>query len=595
MVNSTTLPLPTGGINISDSHLAISDTQARRMDNLIINTTSMESIRPNEGYEAKVTRVGSWSVTDDIYVYRKKDGTIQYMFGYNGQVHYSTSKYGVLMTIDHSWTTGYRLFFCQFQDNLYIFNGHDTNMVWDGTNLRQMGITPPANAPTLSSITPAGTDVRYYYYTYYNSADDIESNPSPSVSTVVATPGRDGGSVSVTVEASTDTQVDKIRIYRTGFGIVTPKLAMEIDNITGTYIDVSIEENVVLDDDLETDHDTPQPFKYAIVQNNRMMCWGVPGADDELWISNEFEGEYYPILPFYEQQIIKSGGPVVVNPGDGSGIVSVVPWGGAVIVLKHNAAYRVQETEIGFYGYQSISIPGCIAERSAILTTFGLVYLTDSGFILLDSDEALTRIGDLVSNWTCNITDFSSVASIAYRGLYITSFKVGSNWYSMTFNPEKGWQGNNTATVGSCYFNDINILMAGSVNEDFAYIEECQLDKYGSITTRDIHPALNIKYQDKGREYYENFYSRIREVRITGETIGRVSDQNLTLNIYDGEDKLLDTNTFVFPANGTVCVGIASEAMARYISFEIVGTITRPIRISGIRPTVEQIGYGWGE
>lgn len=595
MISIDTLPMPTSGVNISDSPVALSDDQARSMDNMMISTMSMESIRPNEAFVAKVPRDSAWDVTDDIYVYRKRSGDIQYIFAYNGNVYYSATKYGGLHTIPHTWTKGHRISVIAFNDNLYIFNGYDANMVWNGSTVRLMGITPPETAATLSNPSPVGTDARGYYYTYYNSTSKIESNESPVAYITTATAGREGGTVDIDVTASTDTQVDKIRIYRTGFGLVTPKLAQEVSNISATITDDSVEDIIVVGNSLEFDHDVPQPFLKGILQNNRLMCWGVPGADDEVWISNEFEPEYFPILPFYDSQIIKSGGPIIVNPGDGSGVMAVVPWGGSVIALKRNAAYRIQETEVGFYGYQSMSIPGCVAGDSAKMTVFGLVYLSDSGFVLLDENESIQRIGDPIANWTCNIGDYSKVSAASYRGMYVVSFKIGASWYSVTFNIQRGWQGSNTGMIASCYFNDINILLAGCVNETFAYIEECQIDKFGSVPSKNSHRSIRMRYQDKAREYFPNFYSRIREIRIGGETIGRIGDQVLTLNVYDGNDILLDSNEFIFPVSGSVNVGIGGEAMSRFLSFEIVGYITRPIRISAVRPTVEQIGYGWGE
>lgn len=594
MIVSPIIKFPQQGVNISDTPINIGDDQAQALDNLINSGASLESIRPPDTFSASAILTPG-RTTDDILVYAKRTGLVQYLFACEGKVYYSSSKYGTRLDTGYSGTGKIQLI--QFNDYVYIMDGVGSNYVWDGSNLRGMGIDAPTAAPTGNATSGlTGTDSRDYYYTYYNSTDDIESNPSPKLTISDCKLGLAGGSADIDVTASSDSQVDKIRIYRTGWGIVAPRLAKEVANTSGTYVDTSTEATVVTDQELEFDHDKPPTLNYAMVMNNRMFAWGDPSADDIVYISNEYNAEYMPILPFFDQQIIKSGGPIEIAPGSGSEIINVVPWGGAAIAFKGDNAYRIQETEIGFYGYQSMSIPGAVGPDAMSMIPEGLIYLTDTGFVLLNSSEQIEHIGDAVFNYSTNITDYDSVAAVTYKGMYIVSFINGHTWKSLTYRYGIGWYGTNDTMIGSCYFvYRSNILYAGRV-DGFGGILELQIDKLGNVLGRNVHSGVDVKYKDKAREYFPSFYSRMRECRIAGETIGRIEDQSdFTLNVYDENDTLLSSTDFTIPKSGSTVVGVDNQANARYLAFEIEGRATRPIRISWVQPVVEQIGQGRSE
>ena len=73
-----------------------------------------------------------------------------------------------------------------------------------------------------------------YVYTYYNSVDGAESAPSALSEELDLT---NGGTVTLTMTASPDTQVDKIRIYRLGNNLTNFSLVEEISGTTIVYID----------------------------------------------------------------------------------------------------------------------------------------------------------------------------------------------------------------------------------------------------------------------------------------------------------------------------------------------------------------------
>lgn len=146
----------------------------------------------------------------------------------------------------------------------------------DGKNWVNMWIEPPQEAPevTKGEDYPDGDETPYgfygegfyYCYTYYNSTDGNESAPSPYFS------GEDGNGINigsvigekpnehwvkgralVSVKASKDSQIDKIRIYRQGGGLINMQLTKEVENKTEVYIDNSTADTVTqINQQLET-------------------------------------------------------------------------------------------------------------------------------------------------------------------------------------------------------------------------------------------------------------------------------------------------------------------------------------------------------
>ena len=94
-----------------------------------------------------------------------------------------------------------------------------------GVSLRQI---------TVATIVSGLTSDYQYFYTYVNSLTGQESALSP-ISSVISVLNQ-GVNLS-NLEASTDTQVDKKRIYRTGGTLTTINFIAEIDNATTTYQD----------------------------------------------------------------------------------------------------------------------------------------------------------------------------------------------------------------------------------------------------------------------------------------------------------------------------------------------------------------------
>lgn len=126
--------------------------------------------------------------------------------------------------------------FFVLKDVLYMCNGVNGNLKYDGTNVWNMGIAAPGSAPTAAS-GGAGVLTGAYSYkvTFYNSTLGHESNPSAASNTFTAASNQ----INLTgIPTSADTQVNQRRLYRTTTGGgVWQFLATISDNTTTTYTD----------------------------------------------------------------------------------------------------------------------------------------------------------------------------------------------------------------------------------------------------------------------------------------------------------------------------------------------------------------------
>lgn len=85
-----------------------------------------------------------------------------------------------------------------------------------------------------SYFVPSLQGIYQYQYTYYNSADGTESGPCVFSHEIALT---NTGFARIQVVASSDPQVDKIRLYRVGGNLTTSTLVTELSNSSTWYTD----------------------------------------------------------------------------------------------------------------------------------------------------------------------------------------------------------------------------------------------------------------------------------------------------------------------------------------------------------------------
>lgn len=123
-----------------------------------------------------------------------------------------------------------------------------------------------------TTITYLPDGIYQYCYTYYNSLDGTESKPSPYSSEIEV----NSESINISIVASTDPQVDKIRLYRLGGNLTTMSLVEELDNATTTYVDELGDTNIA-GDVLASDSYGQAPAELKYLTSHNAMFFGAVG------------------------------------------------------------------------------------------------------------------------------------------------------------------------------------------------------------------------------------------------------------------------------------------------------------------------------
>lgn len=580
--------IPVLGINNTDPTREIDIRQAVVLRNMRPVGMAMESVR---GWRNSLGSVSfnrlAVAQTDDAVVYRKKDGTIQYLFAHGGRVYAAPSLYGEPEDIGYVGTATARIQLVQFREQVFILNGVDANKKYDGVHVWNMGIAAPTVAATLQAVGGATPSNKDYYYTWYNSTDETESDPSAK--STLAT----GTSPTIRVKGSSDLQVDKVRLYRTGSGITVPRLAKEIANPGDVDLDIvddTADSTVAQGEALRWDRTKPPVLSYAILHNNRLFCMGDPDNPDTIWVSGEGEPQYMPILPMLDKADAISGGPIEVRAGDGQDLVGLASWGGMLIAFKSQNAYRIMESEVGFYSYQAMPIHGCIARRSVQMTAAGLVWLTAHGWMLLDSNETQVAIGDPIRATSDLVIDPESVASGLSNGVYVCSFSVfgETERKGLTYVPAQGWQGVHDLPFSSFYEDVDGRLYCGRT-------DQAGIALYNSWATG-LRPGpeiqdmpVDVEWADGARDYgAPGRYKRMLKARIYGRVLATSRrTETLYFEVLDDTGTLLSSTAFSLGIDGEAEVGVDSAACAEFLQWRIRGTVNRPIQIHRVLPKVE--------
>jgi hypothetical protein len=122
----------------------------------------------------------------------------------------------------------------EYHQNLYFTNTDGAKKLLKTGEEYPLGITKPS---VTLSVTVSGSGPLIgtftYVYTYYNTKDGTESNPCAPSNEVTA----NNNAIAIPLVASTESQVDKIRVYRVGGNQLNYTLVSEVANSTTTFTD----------------------------------------------------------------------------------------------------------------------------------------------------------------------------------------------------------------------------------------------------------------------------------------------------------------------------------------------------------------------
>jgi hypothetical protein len=283
------------------------------------------------------------------------------LFGTDGQAAGGTLAYnngGSASSIKASLSGTARPSGVSVNDLFFLFNGTDAPVVYDGTNERQMGITAPTNAATVSMTTGGSLNQNANYlwtYTYYNSTTGAESSPAPlSASTATGT----NTQADLTLTAGSATTADTIRIYRTNANgqvfFLDGTNAINDTSYSSTIADSALGDELELDNSRVTLFDSAPD--YPQVCDNRMFV-----RTDVNEIRYSKVGQSGPMPESFQAHAFV---PTLGVQGNSDRIVGIAKAGSTPIVLKERSIGALRKrgiqdltlaTDSVYFDYEELS------------------------------------------------------------------------------------------------------------------------------------------------------------------------------------------------------------------------------------------------
>jgi hypothetical protein len=248
--------------------------------------------------------------------------------------------------------------FCVLNDQLYLFNGVDTDIRYDGTTAYNRSIVAPTVTATETHSSGTGLSATYgfqYLYTYYNNSLGNESNPNPTLST--STGVFTNKAVTLTVKCSADPQVNKINIYRTTDGGGLPLYCGQVANIVGTgtttFVDTFSDASLGIAIDYTGNGVAPTSMLAKIYKG---VLVTVPKNSSRIWFSKPNKPGAVDPDDFRD-----------LDPNDGSYITGLKRMLSMIVAFKGNSIWNGSGDDRSTFTFtRSVSDIGCIASKSIV-------------------------------------------------------------------------------------------------------------------------------------------------------------------------------------------------------------------------------------
>jgi len=337
---------------LSPSQIKLKDLPRKPggLHNLKVN--SYGQLVKRKGYSKyNVTSIGSGHKITGLHrFYKQSTSSKEFLCSWNTDI-YKLPDTGdhVAASIKSGLTADKDTYFCDFFNHCYFLNGANGVFKYDLTNVRTVGITPPAAKPTgvaQGSGGSLGAGDYKFAYTYVDE-DGYESNLSP-VSDAITCVAND--SIVLTIVNSSDAKVTKRRIYRTSVNGAIYYYDGEVaDNTTTTYTSTIADD--ALGSEAATDHTAPEATSHLIAKRRNKLYLAY---NDYLYPSHTSDVEYFPAL-------------WRIRTGNSQKITGLLEQLTALPVATEDSIERLVGTdEDNFEFKNSYSTEGCVAIRSYV-------------------------------------------------------------------------------------------------------------------------------------------------------------------------------------------------------------------------------------
>ena len=223
------------GLNLKQAPWLIQDNESVTMENCDLWTRRGSVLGRQLSRKLNATPLVGRII--NLYRWVKSDGT-SYLIaqtddGNVSRVYYSTDNV-IFYLLAVGCNAGYRVNLVDYEDWLYFLDFNDTPMRWDGiNNPTQWGIVAPETAPVVADSGAGLLTGTYTWKVVYVNTEGTRSPNSP-----VSLPlDLSGGTATLILPVSPDSQVKKKEIYRQGGLLTDYYLVVTIDNSLASYID----------------------------------------------------------------------------------------------------------------------------------------------------------------------------------------------------------------------------------------------------------------------------------------------------------------------------------------------------------------------
>ena len=290
------------------------------------------------------------------------------------------------VTMHTGLTAGHKCTFAVLNDKLFISNGFDDVLVYDGTHTYEMG------APLAKNLGAAGVLTGAYYYAITYEKDGVELVTGAVSNTV----NPSSNSITITCPVGPSGITDR-KLYRTEAGGSTLKLLTTLgDNVTTTYVD-NIADGSLGAAIPSINSEAPKP-KFITVINERLVGVGVSRRPNYLYYSEtEIESLFATI-----------GVADVSGQGnDNTGLTGMAEDYDLIVVFSEKRIYTVDLSGETASVKQTTSNVGCLDGHSVAKVPPNLEF---KGGLMFVSNEYDVRVfnGNLAVNLA---TSFDNLAT----------------------------------------------------------------------------------------------------------------------------------------------------------------------------------------
>lgn len=301
--------------------------------------------------------------------------------------------------------------FFEYKDILYAFRESSNQLIRsDGSYYGPSGIVSPTAGPTIAEGAAGDITAADYYgvYTYYNTATNVESNPSPASAKLTH-----GGTKKINwsgIGVSTNQQVNARRLYRT------------LPDNTGEYYFV---------DQIDNNFDTTYTGDNVLVQDlGRSVSFfnGVPPTgllSGDVWKERLFahDGE----LVWYSEsglvECFDEENYIPVYPDDGHEIRAIHAFGDRLVIGKTNKVHYLVGTDPAYFSLLTLSDRhGCVAHHT-MKSAEGLLFWLGLDNVYRSDGNAVAGIASV------KLEEFIASATASQLEMAFAWVYPQLNWY----------------------------------------------------------------------------------------------------------------------------------------------------------------------